>query len=213
MRNSNINKCWPFDPEENARSLPSMDVQKFRWWAKELDRKVKQRSPKKRSISELFAMAPQITTAETRSGGRNEDQKEKLDAPVQLERETITDDVEKKKKSKGKKRRIESEAIEAVKSKSDNLEGDEELKQKAIKERKRMKKKLKKKKKLEIQIHFKAEVRNKLLASISLVLTLFCSIELIKPELVRHSVFAPFFITVIYIVIPSTTALSISQKK
>jgi hypothetical protein len=144
-----------------------MDVRKFRWWAQELDRKVKQKSPKKRSISELFAMAPQITTAEARSGVPNEDQKEELDAPVQLERETITDDVEKKKKSRGKKRRIESETTKAVESKLDNLEGGEELKQEAIKERKRWKKKLKKKKKqqqqLEIQIHLEPKVRNKLL--------------------------------------------------
>lgn len=159
-----MDKCWPFDPEEKKQSLPSMDVRKYRWWAQEIDRKVKQRSPKKRSITELFAMAPQIAIAETRSEGPNEDHKQDLSTPVQPEREMMTDDAEKKKKSKGKKRKIGSETIKAVGSKSDELEGDEELRQETIKERKKRRKKLKKmkkKKKLEIRIHLEPKVRNK----------------------------------------------------
>lgn len=162
-----MDKCWPFDPKEKHRSLPSMDVRKFRWWAQELDRKVKQRSPKKRSITELFAMAPQITTVETRSEGPDEDHEEKLNTPDQLARETFTDDVEKKKKSKGKKRKIRSETIAAVESKSDDLKRGEEVKQETSKERKKRRKKLKKKKKLEIQIHLETKVRNKLIVLLS----------------------------------------------
>ncbi|KAF3326804.1 hypothetical protein FCM35_KLT08434 [Carex littledalei] len=148
MRSSDMDKCWPFDPEEKNRSLPSMNVRKFRWWAQGLDRKVKQRSPKKRSITELFAMAPPISTVEARSEGPDEGQEQKLITPDQLARETLPDDVEKKKPSKGKKRKIRSEIIKAFESKSDDLEREEEVKLETIKERKK-----KKKKKLEIQIY------------------------------------------------------------
>lgn len=167
-----MDKCWPFDPEEKNRSLPSMNVRKYRWWAQGLDRKVKQRSPKKRSITELFAMAPPISTVEARSEGPDEGHEQKLVTPDQLARETLTDGVEKKKPSnKGKKRKIRSEIIKAFESKSDDLERKEEVKQETIMERKKKKKKLKekklkKKKKLEVQIQCEPKVHNSIITSL-----------------------------------------------
>jgi len=159
-----MDKCWPFDPEEKNRSLPSMNVRKFRWWAQGLDRKGKQRSPKKRSITELFAMAPPISTVEARSEGPDEAHEQKLITPDQLSTETLTDDVEKKKPSKGKKRKRK---IKALESKSDE-ETIKERKKKEKKKKKKLKEKKLKKKKLEVQIQCEPKVHNSIITSLSI---------------------------------------------
>nr|CAD1834010.1 unnamed protein product [Ananas comosus var. bracteatus] len=85
MRSVDESKCWPFDGDGDERGLPPMPARKFRWWCDELaalgseargaapeveeegraqgrpsSARAKQRAPKKRSIVELFAVAPQI---------------------------------------------------------------------------------------------------------------------------------------------------------
>lgn len=166
-----MDKCWPFDPEEKDRSLPSMDVPKFRWWSHELDRRVK-RSPKKRSISELFAVVPQIGAVESRSDGPDENTEPKPSTTDQPARGAIADKVESRRKPKRMKKRLRSEVIETVGSKSDGLEEEGELKPEMSKEAKR------KKKKVQVQIGCKPKVWYRLL--LFPTLTLFCWIKLAK---------------------------------
>lgn len=76
-----LDKCWPFDGGGGGRrSLPQISVRKFRFWSDEVKivgeeraeeipairttpSKGKLRTPKKRSIVELFAVAPPIEAA------------------------------------------------------------------------------------------------------------------------------------------------------
>lgn len=78
MRSINVLKCWPFDEtidEQTVKSLlPPITVKKFTWWLDELDftppqkskkkgetcSKAKLKAPKKRSIVEIFAVAPPV---------------------------------------------------------------------------------------------------------------------------------------------------------
>lgn len=76
MRSSDVLKCWPFN-ETNTDFIeaflpPITTVHKFKWWADLLDNdeadddaplsrmKSKSRIPKKRSIVDIFAVAPQV---------------------------------------------------------------------------------------------------------------------------------------------------------
>ena len=84
-------KCWPFDHNDGdivESMLPPITVQKFKWWSNELElilkknsnvdpesseklhfkrtptkSKAKSRAPKKRSIVEIFTVAPQVERA------------------------------------------------------------------------------------------------------------------------------------------------------
>ncbi|XP_072953804.1 uncharacterized protein [Typha angustifolia] len=96
MRSVDFGKCWPFDGDAGVGSLPPMPYRRFRWWSDELaaarsgggevdlaapstpeekgrQGRGKQRTPKKRSIVELFAVSPQITAVEDESGDGEEE--------------------------------------------------------------------------------------------------------------------------------------------
>lgn len=103
-----MGKCWPFaceGREVEGRSLPPMSLRKFRWWADELESvgvndeavkvsfadedacstpvrpggRGKLKVPKKRSIVELFAVAPQIETVEEDDDGEGEEREDLRD--------------------------------------------------------------------------------------------------------------------------------------
>lgn len=91
MRSVDVLKCWPFDHNDDdivESLLPPITVQKFKWWSNELElmlkknssvdpesseklhfkrttakAKAKSRAPKKRSIVEIFTVAPQVEWA------------------------------------------------------------------------------------------------------------------------------------------------------
>ncbi|KAL8510734.1 hypothetical protein ACS0TY_017523 [Phlomoides rotata] len=86
MRSINVVNCWPFDEaldEETVKSLlPPITVKKFTWWLDELEHthpespqksgkkretssKAKLKAPKKRSIVEIFAVAPPVERVTT----------------------------------------------------------------------------------------------------------------------------------------------------
>ncbi|XP_064971522.1 uncharacterized protein LOC103993018 [Musa acuminata AAA Group] len=89
MRSVDMEKCWPLGTSGGGeRSLPPIPFRKYRWWSDELwavrsaaagglpalerDRsraKAKLRAPKKRSVAELFAVAPQIERIEEETNG------------------------------------------------------------------------------------------------------------------------------------------------
>nr|XP_018684969.1 PREDICTED: uncharacterized protein LOC103993018 [Musa acuminata subsp. malaccensis] len=89
MRSVDMEKCWPLGTSGGGeRSLPPIPFRKYRWWSDELwavrsaaagglpalerDRsraKAKLRAPKKRSVAELFAVAPQIERIEEETIG------------------------------------------------------------------------------------------------------------------------------------------------
>lgn len=106
MRTIDFRKCWPFDGGgefdggggggggERGKSLPQMSVRKFRFWSDEAKifeeakaeeipsirttpSKGKQRAPKKRSIVELFAVAPPIEAAAAEDAVSDKEMKEK----------------------------------------------------------------------------------------------------------------------------------------
>ncbi|KAJ6830375.1 uncharacterized protein M6B38_354060 [Iris pallida] len=96
MRAADEHKCWPFDGDAEVRLLPPIQIRKFRWWSDELDAarsretesgrpeaavrrsaRGKQKAPKKRSIIELFAVAPQVA-GEKESGSGGDGKKEMM---------------------------------------------------------------------------------------------------------------------------------------
>jgi len=84
------------------KSLPPISLPKFSWWANELEiarsltlTKRKQRTGKKRSIVELFAVSPQI---EPDGGGDNDDDDER----DSMDRETLSKTESRMRKQKGK---------------------------------------------------------------------------------------------------------------
>ncbi|PKU80676.1 uncharacterized protein LOC110095328 isoform X1 [Dendrobium catenatum] len=102
MRRIDMGKCWPFGREVKVCSLPPISLRKFRWWADELESergdgeaakvsleeedvcptparlggRAKQKVPKKRSIVEIFAVAPQIEAVEEDDDGKDEERED-----------------------------------------------------------------------------------------------------------------------------------------
>ncbi|URE19370.1 hypothetical protein MUK42_05005 [Musa troglodytarum] len=137
MRSVDMEKCWPLGTSGGGeRSLPPIPFRKYRWWSDELwavrsaaaggcpaperDRsraKVKLRAPKKRSVAELFAVAPQIERIEEETNGCGGDVGHGVDAEDGEQkrgrgqgaddalRDHISNKSWKKKKKKKKKKR------------------------------------------------------------------------------------------------------------
>ncbi|KAJ6801717.1 uncharacterized protein M6B38_195745 [Iris pallida] len=106
-RAADARKCWPFGGDAEGIRLPPIQIRKFSWWADELEAarsrerpegpvrrsaRGKQKAPKKRSIVEIFAVAPQV---EGDKGSGGEDKKEMM-------RKRIWIKYKKKKKKKKK---------------------------------------------------------------------------------------------------------------
>lgn len=141
MRNIDFDKCWPFRGDggggNRSRSLPEISVRKFRFWTEELkteevsgdgeeaaalvktppSSKTKQRTPKKRSIVELFAVAPPMEAAET-DGSGGDDEEKKMEEEVKG-KEDVVMKIKKmkirKKRKKKKKRKLKIEICAAKK--------------------------------------------------------------------------------------------------
>lgn len=84
IRSFDLEKCWPFSEEDENKSLPQMAWRRHKWWTSELkdvddelddddEFEVPGTTTKKRSIVELFAIAPQIA-------GRGEQEHNEKDA-------------------------------------------------------------------------------------------------------------------------------------
>ena len=143
MRSVDFDKCWPFDSGSGGaaavKSLPQISVRKFRIWSEEISSipipekgkaeeipsavrttpsKGKQRTPKKRSIVELFAVAPQIEAAEEEDGDDFESVEEKDD---EIKGKEIMEEGEKRRGKINKSKKKKWRRKLAIKSKKKML--------------------------------------------------------------------------------------------
>lgn len=118
IRSVDSEKCWPFSELEENKSLPQMTWRRHKWWSSELDSVglvspelkgvgeeldddddevgVPGTTPKKRSIVELFAIAPQIA-------GRGEEEEDEEDSEKDA---GLIKDATKRKSSRRKKKKM-----------------------------------------------------------------------------------------------------------
>ncbi|XP_060187923.1 uncharacterized protein LOC132617064 isoform X2 [Lycium barbarum] len=138
MRSVDVVKCWPFDDstnEDHMRAiLPPITVKKFNWWLDVVDSskiksvKGKTRVQKKRSIVDIFAVAPQVERLDGDDDYYDDDEEDDEDNNHDISNEGKNDIRNRKSKRKTKKKKKKKTIASKLKEVKKTIKKDKDNK-------------------------------------------------------------------------------------